>query len=212
MLMPELLAAAALWVAAGMTAVSVLYRRGHDGWWWFAVGALAGPLTGLFVADQARYVEPEVTPARVGPLPRTPGGVVVVAPSRLEELDAVAAAVDRIAPSGPVEVVTALPYEAKRAPQHDRHLDAVADLDRAVARLVRHQPSAAVLYGPLSDAVVGHAVRRSATAVVLARGAHRPSCQARIAGLATRTPGVTVVLADPTLAPLTPSAAAEGAA
>jgi hypothetical protein len=58
----EMLAAAALWVAAGMTFVSIPYRRGHDGWHWLVVGALAGPFTAAFLADEVRVAEPEETP------------------------------------------------------------------------------------------------------------------------------------------------------
>lgn len=47
------------WLAAGMTVANILYRRGHDGWRWMVVCALAGPLALLLVVDQVRFVEAE---------------------------------------------------------------------------------------------------------------------------------------------------------
>lgn len=56
------LATTSLWIAAGMTWVSTLARRGLHDRRWFVVGAVAGPLTGLFAGARGR-------PARLAPEP-----------------------------------------------------------------------------------------------------------------------------------------------
>lgn len=45
---------ASLWFAAGMTFANILHRRGHDGWHWMLVCAIAGPVAVLLVADHGR--------------------------------------------------------------------------------------------------------------------------------------------------------------
>lgn len=43
----------ALWLAAGLTSASILYRRGRDGWRWMFICAFAGPFAATVVTNQA---------------------------------------------------------------------------------------------------------------------------------------------------------------
>lgn len=203
----ELLTFASAWVATGMVFVAILYRRGHVGLHWFAVGAIAGPLTALCAADQARFVEPDARPLAVGAGELPVGGMIVVAPARLDDLAAVAAAVDRLDPAGRVAVLATVPYDsfAEAAVEH-RRLDATADLDRAAAMLASHQPRQVLMPGTMPDAVVRYAVEHGASLLVVARAAHSAATLARLGRLAANREGLSVVIADPTLARATTTA------
>lgn len=61
---------ASLWVAAGMTAASVAYRAGRDGWHWMLVCAVAGPVSVLVVAGQTKRLAP--TPGALQSQRRSP--------------------------------------------------------------------------------------------------------------------------------------------
>lgn len=191
MIPAEVVAAAALWVAAGAVCAAVLFRRGHDGWGWLALGVVTGPLAALWVADQARVVEAESDAAARGA--GDPGGTVVVAPHRLDDVRAVAAAVDQLDRPGPVTIVAAVPYEAGDGA---RRGDAVAALDRTAALLAHRDPALVVLAGRLPDMVVRHAAGRGAEVVVAARAALGPSGAARLGRLVARRPGLSFALVD----------------
>jgi hypothetical protein len=184
----------ALWWATGMTAASILYRRGHDGWHWMFICAAAGPLAGLIVADQARFVEPQsasLTLTRAHSVGDTVGdGVTVVVPAAaLGHVDAEAVA-SLTTPVARVVVVASAAYEHITAGSHRGEVTAANALDDARSRLGPLPVEVVVLPGPFADAVVARAAEHTPAVIVTASDAHHPSVLARMARLVARHPGV----------------------
>lgn len=188
---------ASLWFAAGMTCASTLYRRGHDGWHWMVICGLAGPLSFLVVADQARTVERDTRPrtvTRVG----TPGdGITVLVPA------AAVGAVDGHVLEhfgltvGRVAVATTVAYEHSVGVAWDAVEGSMrATQAEASERFAPHPVELVVLPGNLADTLVRWAGENTPAALVTTRQAHHPRTLGRLTRLAAEHPGVSVLVLD----------------
>jgi hypothetical protein len=175
-----------------MTAANLLYRRGHDGGHWLVACGLAGPLAFLFVADQARFVEPQATPTE-SPATRTTDGVTVIVPS---------SAIGWFHPDthrwldrlGQITVADTVPFEAAGtgAGAHD-----LADVRSVAAECFPRTPIDTVrLPGRVPDALAAWAADHKPAVILTAREAHSPATIARLARLAAAQPGVALVVTD----------------
>ncbi len=181
---------ASLWLASGMTAASILYRRGHDGWHWLLLCGIAGPLAALIVVDQARIVEPRATPITIGRATgHTPGVTVVVPAVAVRDLDDAAV---RATAGSSASVVIAFPvaYEHLATGLSDIQLAAANALDDARKRFANHRVEVVVTPGAPARAVVGLAAERAPAVVLTSQAVHPSSTLARVARLVARHPGV----------------------
>jgi len=200
---------ASLWFAAGMTFASTLYRRGHDGWHWMLVCAIAGPVSALFAADQARFVEPEAKPTMIGGSPGPGYGVTVVVPSAaVGAVDARTIAALGV-PIRHVAVVAPVAFEhvgATTSPDLQRSMHPV--LHEATQRFAPHDVELVEVPGRVADAVVSWAADQAPALILTTRGAHEPHTVGRLARLAASRRGVATIITDPAAIP---AATAEGA-
>lgn len=192
---------ALLWWSSGMTAASVLYRRGHDGWHWLAICAIAGPLSLLLVVDQARVVEPQATPLTLthadADADAGNGATLVVPLAATGWVDS--ATLDPLGPIRRLAITANVAFEhagngGDPAAASGALADARDRYDGLPVELV-------VLPGRLPDALVAWAAEHAPATIVTAREAHRPSTLARLARLAARHRGVALLVTDHTVSP-----------
>jgi hypothetical protein len=189
---------ASLWLAAGMTCASTLYRRGHDGGHWMFICGLAGPLAFLVVADQARTVERETRPRTIARTGTPRDGITVLVPA------AAVGAVDAHALEhlgltvGRVAVATTVTYEHSVGIAWDAAQDSTrATHAEASLRFAPHPVELVVLPGNLADTLARWAGENAPAALVTTRRAHRPRTLGRLTRLAAEHPGVSVLVLDP---------------
>lgn len=195
---------AALWWASGMTAVSALYRRGHDGWGWLVAGALLGPIAFLLLLDQARFVEPEATSVQLAAGRPAPGSldVLVVVPSDGPASPALAAVTRLVAAAlGRVTLVAGVPFE-RTGPDRWESPEARATLalERSRQAFDAYQPDLVLLPGRLPDNVVTHARDHDYDLIVVARDGHSSWFWTHLVRRAAHHEGVSVLVADRSLA------------
>lgn len=190
---------ASLWLAAGMTFASILYRRGHDGWHWMLVCGIAGPFAALLVADQARFVEPEARPHVLGTTGALRGGLTVVIPTAAVGavgggmLDRLGLPVERVA----IAAVIAFEHVGSAAGAA-LHRSLQATLAEATHRFAPHAVELVVLPGRSGDAIAAWAHDHAPAVIVTTRGTHEPRTLGRLARLAAGRPGVSLIVLDPT--------------
>ncbi|HET7720038.1 MAG TPA: hypothetical protein VFK43_08735 [Acidimicrobiales bacterium] len=193
---------ASLWLAAGMTFASILYRRGHDGWHWMLVCAVTGPVSALLVADQARFVEPDAEPSTVGGRPGTSSGVTVVVPaSAVGAVDAstlgcLSMPIRQVAVVAPVafeHIGSTTPSELQRSMR--------PVVEEAVQRFAPHEVELVQAPGRTADAIVAVAADRAPALILTTRGAHEPHTVGRLARLAASRPAIATVITDPAAIP-----------
>jgi len=190
---------ALLWWSSGMTAASILYRRGHDGWHWLAICALAGPLSVLLVLDQARFVEPQATPLTLTYADAGHGTTIVMPLAATGWVDS--ATLDQLGPIRRLAIAANVAFE--HAGDRWNPADAASAGALADAR-DRHDGlpvELVVLPGRLPDALVAWAAEHAPAMIVTAREAHRPSTVARLARLAAHHRGVALLVTDHTANP-----------
>lgn len=186
-----------LWLAAGMSFASVLYRRGHDGWHWMPVCAVAGPLALLLVADQASFVEPQAKARRVGELGGSDVGLTVVVPAAA--VGGVDAGSLRFlgATVRSVAVVTGAAYEELGGGVRETTEGTVAVLAEATQRFAPHPVVLVAGPGRTVDALVAWATEHAPSVILSTRSAFAPRTLGRLARLASAHPGVTTMVIDP---------------
>ena len=160
---PTLIAlVAAAWIGIGLTLSFVLGRRGHDGFSWFILGVVLGPLAIALAVDSWRNDErPQTRTLAMPAMPATPSApaaaprgtgvdVLVGFDGSPESRAAVSTAVELFADRlGRLTLVTVIPYDGGR----DAERDAVTALDREATRLGWLAPGLEVVHGHASQAL-----------------------------------------------------------
>lgn len=187
-----------LWLFAGMTGASILYRRGHTGWRWMIVCSIAGPLSLAVVLDQIRFVEPDTHPTQLHATRHHGTGehVVVALPSTPLDADALHTALDRLGP-GEVTVIAAAPFEATGdGPIPHAAATAVTTAEAARAALHDLDPTTVIVPGRLPQAAIAYANDHNATTIVVPRRGADSATLRRLVRHAHRHPNVHVVIVD----------------
>lgn len=187
-----------LWLAAGMTFASILYRRGHDGWHWMLVCGIAGPFASLIVADQVRLVEPDARPVALGSPRASSNGVTVVVPAAaIGAVDG--RALDRLGlPVGHVAVASSVAFEHTGSVTCETvELAMQATLAEAKDRFAPYPVELVALPGSTADTVARWAADHAPAVIVTTRGAHHPRVLGRLTRLAAERPGVSAIVLDP---------------
>jgi hypothetical protein len=189
---------ASLWLAAGMTFASTLYRRGHDGWHWMLVCAIAGPVSALLVADQARIVEPQAKPTTVDGRAGTGSGVTVVVPHAAVGAGDTATLGSLGVPIRQVAVVVPVAFEHVGGTPWDQLRRSMRPvIDEATQRFAPHDVQLVQVPGRTADAIVSWAADHAPALILTTRGAHEPYTVGRLARLAAGRRAVATVITDP---------------
>lgn len=189
---------ASLWLAAGMTIASALYRRGHDGWHWMLICGIAGPLAVLVLANQARVVEPSIEALHISAAaPRRDGITAIVPADAVGAIDA--AALERLGlPIGRVAVTSTVAFETARSVVwHELQTATDAILAEARQRFAPYPVELIVLPGSTADSMVTWAAEQAPAAIVTTNRTHHPRTLARIVRLAAERRGLSILVLDP---------------
>ena len=149
---------AAVWFAIGLVLSLVLGRRGHDGYSWFLLGVVLGPLAVVFAVEAWRHYE---RPAH-RPLVAADGGrdrgtvdVLVGFDGSTGSQAALAAAIELLgARLGRLTLATVIPYEGGREGERD----AAAALHEQTERLNPVVPGLKVIRGHPAKALAAEAL------------------------------------------------------
>lgn len=194
---------ALLWWSSGMTAASILYRRGHDGRHWLAICAIAGPLSLLLVVDQARFVEPQATPLTLthadADADAGHGTTIVMPLVATGWVDN--ATLDPLGPIRRLAIAANVAFEHAGDGWDPVNATSAGALADARDRFDGLHVELVVLPGRLPDALVAWAAEHAPATIVTAREAHRPSTVARLARLAARHSGVALLVTDHAASP-----------
>ncbi|HEX2064145.1 MAG TPA: universal stress protein [Acidimicrobiales bacterium] len=186
------------WLVIGLALSAVLGRRGHDGFTWFLLGAVLGPLAIALAVDSWRHAEhpaPRTLAVSTGADEGTDVDVLVGFDGSGESLAALATAVDLLGPRlGRLTLATVIPYDGGR----ERDREAVAALERQAERVAGRAPGTEVLRGHPAQALTTRAIEGGYELLAVGtRGSGRAHLFGSAASELARTSKVPVLLVGP---------------